>query len=79
MKVESFKIDMESFGAEFANVDSKEQGLFFKGFANELSHWKSDHQKQMQAAFIRDELSADEQKELKNALEMLWFDDEVKP
>ena len=73
MKAQSVTIDMEMLGASFANMDSIEQGKFFKGLAKELSHWESNMKKQMQFAYVADELKEEEKKELEEALSMIWF------
>ena len=75
MKAQSVTIDMELLGAAFANMDSNEQSAFFRGLAKELSHWESDHKKQMQFSYIATELKDAEKKELENALVMLWYKD----
>ena len=66
---------MELFGAEFANMDSKEQGLFFKGLAKELMTWKSSYSRQMQFSYTADKLSKTEKTELENALTILWYEE----
>ena len=73
MRVQPITIDMEALGAEFAGMNSEEQAKFFQGLARELKHWKSDHQKQMQFAFVADLLADADKAELENALGMLWF------
>jgi hypothetical protein len=48
MKINTVSIDMEAFGAQFANMDDNEQSLFFKGLAREVKLWPSLHQAHMQ-------------------------------
>jgi hypothetical protein len=73
MKIQSVKIDMEAFGAQFANMDDNEQALFFKGLAAELKTWPSIHQGEMQFCSVGN-LLKDEQKEiLSNVLGIIWF------
>jgi len=73
MKAQSVTIDMELLGAAFANMNSSEQSAFFRGLANELSHWESDFKKQMQFTHVAGELKDNEKEELETALEMIWF------
>jgi hypothetical protein len=73
MKIQAVSIDLEAFGAQFANMDSEEQGLFFKGLARELMCWKSEYNAQMQFHYVADKLKEDEKKALDNALGCLWF------
>ncbi len=72
MKVLPVTINYEAFGALFANMDSKDQGLFFKGLANELNNFGSLHGAQMQMFYIAKELSPDEKETLKETLSCLW-------
>ena len=71
MKAETVTIDLELFGAKFANMGSDEQAKFFKGLAKELSSWESNHQKQMQFAYIKRELKASDIDELSEVLIMI--------
>jgi len=73
MKVQAVSIDFKAFGAQFANMDSTEQALFFKGLARELICWKSEYNVQMQFNHVADELKEDEKRALDNALGCLWF------
>ncbi len=73
MKIQSVEIDMEAFGAEFANKDSKDQAAFFKGLARELMTWKSRHSAQMQFAFVGNDLKDDEKEMLEYAVEQAWY------
>jgi hypothetical protein len=72
MKPETVMINMELFGAHFANLGSGEQAAFFKGMAKELSTWDSNFRKQMQFACIAAELKINERDELENVLTMLY-------
>lgn len=74
MKVnkDTIKIDLELFGSEFANLDSGEQAKFFKGLARELKAWKTHSNKQMQFAYVGQELDDEEKEELANALQMIF-------
>lgn len=76
MKAQSVTINMELLGAHFANMDSVEQGAFFRGLAKELSHWESNYRKEMQFSYIASELKEAEKKELETVLTMLWFKNE---
>ena len=73
MKVQVVNIDIEALGAQFANMDSEEQALFFKGLARELMCWKSEYNAQMQFHLVACCLKEDEKKTLGNALGCLWF------
>lgn len=72
MKVSTVSIDLVALGAVIANEDSKVQGEFFRGLARELELQKSRYNTQLQFAYVRDELTADEQKTLADVLTMLW-------
>jgi hypothetical protein len=43
MRINTVEINMEAFGADFANMDDVEQAKFFKGLARELICWHSDY------------------------------------
>jgi hypothetical protein len=73
MRINTVEINMEAFGADFANMDDAEQAKFFKGLARELICWHSDYKVQLQFAYIASKLQLDEKKELDNALGMLYF------
>lgn len=71
MKVETVQIDMELFGARFANAGDKDQAAFFKGLAAELRHYESQHAAQLQFAYVGGKLSDDDKKTLDNVLCMI--------
>jgi hypothetical protein len=73
MKIQAVNIDMEAFGAQFANMDDNDQALFFKGLARELICWKSEHLAQMQFHGVAKGLKEDEKRALDNALGCLWY------
>jgi hypothetical protein len=73
MKIQAVNIDMEAFGAQFANMDDSDQALFFKGLARELICWKSEYNAQMQFHGVAKGLKEDEKRALDNALGCLWF------
>jgi hypothetical protein len=54
MKARAVTIDLELLGAQFVNMGSDEQAKFFVGMAKEIKTWKSQHQAQMQFAYIVD-------------------------
>jgi hypothetical protein len=72
MKIQSVKIDMEAFGAQFANMDDNEQALFFKGLADELKTWPSIHQGEMQFCSVGNLLKEEQKQILSRALEIIW-------
>jgi hypothetical protein len=74
----SIIIDLESFGSEFANMDSEDQAKFFIGLANELSKWPSVSQTQMQFAYAADKLDDKQKNTLDLSLGMLWFKDNTR-
>lgn len=69
MKIRSFDVNMEAFGAEFAKMGSIEQAYFFKGLAAELRHFESCHHAEMQFCSIGNKLSAKD----KSTLDVLVF------
>ena len=71
MKLETVSINMELLGARFANADDTEQGAFFKGLAAELRNYPSQHQAQMQFAYVGGKLSPEDKRTLNNALCMV--------
>lgn len=74
--IKSVEINWEAFGAEFATESDENQAKFFKGFACEISHWVSDHHKQMQGSMVADKLTESHKKELETFMQMLWFKDQ---
>jgi hypothetical protein len=72
---QSIDVNWEILGAEFVNMGDNEQAAFFHGMARELSHWKSDHLKQMQAFYVADKLKPEDKAELDTFLGCLWFKD----
>ena len=77
MKVQSVKIDMEAFGAEFANMDDNEQALFFKGLAGELRCWKSNYNAQLQYYGVARLLKQDQKELLADTVGMVWYKEEA--
>jgi hypothetical protein len=72
MKVQAVQIDMEAFGAQFANMDDNDQALFFKGLAAELKTWASVHQGEMQFCSVGRLLKDDEKEILSQVVEIAW-------
>lgn len=72
MKIQSVQVDMEAFGAQFANMDDNEQALFFKGLADELKTWPSIHQGEMQFCSVGNLLKEEQKQILSRALEIIW-------
>jgi hypothetical protein len=77
MKIQAVQIDMEAFGAQFANMDDNEQALFFKGLAAELKTWPSIHQGEMQFCAVGRLLKNDQKKILSQVVEMAWYVEEL--
>ena len=75
MITKTFDIDFELFGAEFANMDSEKQALFFRGLARELVSWKSNYRMQIQFAYIAKALVEKDKNTLQDVLPMLWEKD----
>lgn len=73
MKVKAFDINLELFGAEFANMDSADQAKFFTGLAKELSMWKSKHQIGLQFACVKDSIDPKLTDYLDKSLGMLIY------
>ena len=71
MKVQTVSIDMEAFGAAFANLDSKEQGAFFHGLAQELKRFESHYSAQLQFGYIAQEITEGDKAILEDVLCML--------
>jgi hypothetical protein len=77
MKIQTVQIDMEALGAQFANMDDKEQALFFKGLAAELKTWPSIHQGEMQFCSVGCLLNDDQKKILSRVVEMAWYKEDA--
>lgn len=77
MKVQSLKIDMEAFGAVFANMDDNDQALFFKGLAGELRGWKSTHNAQLQFHGVARLLNKEQKELLADTVGMVWYKEEA--
>lgn len=77
MEVQSVKIDMEAFGAEFVNMDDKEQALFFKGLAGELRCWKSTYLAQLQFHGVARLLNPEQKELLADTVGMVWYKEET--
>jgi len=77
MKVQSVNIDTEAFGAEFANMDDKEQALFFKGLAGELRCWKSTYNAQLQFHAVARLLNKEQIELLADTVGMVWYKEEA--
>lgn len=73
MKIQTVTIDMEAFGAQFANMDGNEQALFFKGLASELKTWPSLHQGAMQFCSVGRLLKDDQKKILDETVGLAWY------
>ena len=57
-------IDWDYAGAALARADDNEQAVFFKAFIKECNSWGTNHQVQMQLAFINAKLTKDERETL---------------
>lgn len=77
MRIQAVQIDMEVFGAQFANMDDYEQAAFFKGLASELKLWPSLHQGEMQFCGVN-LLLTDEHKKILAATVGITFHTEAK-
>lgn len=77
MKIQTVQIDMEAFGAEFANMDDSEQALFFKGLAGELRCWKSTYRAQLQFHGVARLLKRDQKELLADTVGMAWYKEEA--
>lgn len=75
MKVKAFDINLELFGAEFANMDSKDQAKFFNGMAKELLTWETKHRVEMQFCYVIDDIKPECRDVLKTALGMLIYEE----
>lgn len=76
MKIQDITIDMEEFGAHFANMDDDDQALFFKGLAGELKCWKSTYKAQMQFHSVARKLAYDTKQLLSETVGMVWYKEE---
>ena len=77
MRIQTVNIDMEAFGAEFANMDDNEQALFFKGLAGELRCWKSTYHAQLQFHGVARLLNPDQKELLADTVGMVWYKEET--
>ena len=77
MRIQTVNIDMEAFGAEFANMDDSEQALFFKGLAGELRCWKSMYHAQLQFHGVAQLLKQDQKELLADTVGMVWYKEET--
>jgi len=77
MKIQSVQIDMEAFGAQFANMDDNEQAAFFKGLAAELKTWPSIHQGEMQFCSVGQLLKDEQKKILSQVVGIAWYKEEA--
>ena len=77
MKIQAVQIDMEAFGAQFANMNDNEQALFFKGLAAELKTWPSIHQGEMQFCSVGHLLKDDQKQILSQVVEMAWYKEQA--
>jgi len=77
MRIQAVNIDMEAFGAQFANMDDNEQAAFFKGLASELKTWPSVHQAEMQFCAVGRLLKDEHKKILDSAIGMVYYKEEA--
>ena len=66
------EIDWPMVGAMFANESDSNQAAFFKALVKEFRTWDTNHQAEMQLAFVNGRLTADE----RELLSMLGLPDE---
>jgi len=76
MKINAVNIDMEAFGAQFANMDDSEQAAFFKGLAGELRCWKSTYNAQMQFHAVSKLVKKEDRDLLDETVACVWYKDE---
>lgn len=67
MKINAVNVDWETVGAWFANQDSSDQVLFFKGLVMELKNWDVRHAS-MQFGYVGSELSPEHREFLENVV-----------
>lgn len=68
MKINAVNVDLEAFGAWFANQDSRDQALFFKGLVMELKNWDTRHLASMQFSYVGSELLPEHREFLENVV-----------
>jgi hypothetical protein len=71
MKIQSVQIDLEAFGAHFANMDDDDQAAFLRGLASELQHWPSEYRQGLQFLAVADRLSTEHRRILTRVFGML--------
>jgi hypothetical protein len=76
MKIAAVNVDMEAFGAQFANMDDEDQALFFMGLAGELRCWKSTYQAQMQFHSVARKLKKETKELLADMVGVIWYKEE---
>lgn len=58
--LKSFNINWEALGAELALLSDGEQGLFFKGFADEMNKYSTRYNRDMQLTYLRSKLKKEQ-------------------
>lgn len=76
--IKTIEIKWDLLGAEFALLTDSDQADFFKGFAFEMSKYKSAYSREMQFLTVSDKLSDREKEMLESVLTCLWFKEKVK-
>jgi hypothetical protein len=66
------EVDWALVGAELAQSDDHAQSEFFKAFVKECKSWGTNHQVELQLAFVNDKLTVEE----KECLSMLSYKEE---
>jgi hypothetical protein len=73
MKINAVNIEMEAFGAQFANMDDSEQAAFFKGIAGEVRRWESTYNAQMQFHSVSRLVKKEDRDLLSKTLACVWY------
>lgn len=76
MKTQTVELDMEAFGAQFANMGDDDQALFFKGLAGELKCWESAYAAQIQFHSVGRKLKPEQKKLLAQTVAMVWHEED---
>jgi len=76
VRIQAVEINMEVFGAHFANMDDEEQAAFFKSLARELKLWKSTYHGQLQFHSVGKHLTKEDKEMLDEVVACAWYNGE---